>query len=98
MKKILFIISIGFFFSANAQETVLPTKPHKGVSYIKNATIHLGNGKVVENGTIKIVDGKIAEVGANVSVPAGTADVVDASGKHVYPGLILAQVHLVLEK
>ena len=90
MKKIFLILSIGFFFSVNAQETVLPTKPHKGVSYIKNATIHLGNGKVVENGTIKIVDGKIAEVGTNVSVPAGTTDVVDATGKHVYPGLILA--------
>ncbi len=88
MKKIFLTLSIGFFLAANAQETVLPAKPHKGVSYIKNATIHLGNGKVIENGTIKIKDGKIEEVGANVSVPAG-ADVTDASGKHVYPGLIL---------
>ena len=89
MKKILLIISMGFFLAVNAQETVLPTKPHKGVSYIKNATIHLGNGKVLENGTIKIKDGKIEEVGANIVVPAG-ADVTDATGKQVYPGLILA--------
>lgn len=89
MKKIFLIISMGFLLAVNGQETVLPTKPHKGVSYIKNATIHLGNGKVLENGTIKIKDGKIEEVGANIVVPAG-ADVTDATGKQVYPGLILA--------
>ncbi|MBK7289665.1 MAG: amidohydrolase family protein [Chitinophagaceae bacterium] len=89
MKKIFLIISMSFLLAVNAQETVLPTKPHIGVSYIKNATIHLGNGKVLENGTIKIKDGKIEEVGTNIVVPAG-ADVTDATGKQVYPGLILA--------
>lgn len=89
MKKIFLIIALGFFFATTAQETVLPTKPHKGISYIKNATIHLGNGKVLENGTIKIKDGKIEEVGTNISIPADHANVVDATGKHVYPGLIL---------
>jgi imidazolonepropionase-like amidohydrolase len=73
---------------AAAQETMLPSKPQKGTMYIKNATIHVGNGKVIENGTIKITDGKIAEVGNNISVP-GDATVVDAKGKQVYPGLIL---------
>ena len=80
---------MSFLLAVNAQETVLPTKPHIGVSYIKNATIHLGNGKVLENGTIKIKDGKIEEVGTNIVVPGG-ADVKDATGQHVYPGLILA--------
>ena len=98
MKKILLIISIGFFLTATAQETVLPTKPHKGVSYIKNATIHLGNGKVLENGTIKIRDGKIEEVGTNITIPADNPDVVDATGKHVYPGLILPTSNLGLSE
>lgn len=71
-----------------AQETVLPAKENKGVSYIKNATIHVGNGKVINNGVIKIKDNKIEEVGENLAVPAG-AMVTDAAGKHVYPGLIL---------
>ncbi len=89
MKKILAAISVSFFLAAGAQETVLPAKPQKGVIYITNATIHVGNGKVIENGTIKIKDGKIEEVGANIPVPAGEANVVDAKGKQVYPGLIL---------
>lgn len=74
---------------ANAQETVLPAKPQKGLVFIKNATIHVGNGKVIENGTIKIKDGKIEEVGANLPVPADDVSVYDVKGKHVYPGLIL---------
>lgn len=93
MKILFFILSIGLFAVANGQSNVLPAKPQTGVTYIKNATIHTGNGKVIENGTIKIADGKIAEVGANVTVPDG-ATAVDAKGKHVYPGLVLASSNL----
>ncbi len=94
MKKIFFLLSAFGFLVASAQETVLPTPPQKGTAYIKNATIHTGTGKVIENGTIKIVDGKIAEVGANITVPADAAQVTDAKGKHVYPGLVLPTSNL----
>ncbi|MDZ4794307.1 MAG: amidohydrolase family protein [Bacteroidota bacterium] len=89
MKKIFLVLSICFAAAANAQETVLPAKPQKGLLFIKNATIHVGNGKVIENGTIKIKDGKIEEVGTNIVIPADELQVVDAKGKQVYPGLIL---------
>ena len=36
-----------------------------------------------------IKDGKIEKVGTDITVPAG-ANVIDAKGKHVYPGIILA--------
>jgi imidazolonepropionase-like amidohydrolase len=94
MKKILLAISVFCFLGATAQETVLPAKPQKGLIFIKNATIHVGNGKVIENGTIKIKDGKIEEVGANVTIPAGDVQVFDVKGKHVYPGLILPTSNL----
>lgn len=87
MKRLL-IISLLFSAVVNAQETVLPSPPQKGTIYIKNATIHVGNGKVIENGVIEVKDGKISQVGTNISVPEG-ANVTDAKGKHVYPGLIL---------
>lgn len=89
MRKIFLIMTTCFTLAATAQETVLPAKPQKGIIYIKNATIHVGNGKVIENGTIKIKDGKIEEVGANLPVPADDVSVYDVKGKHVYPGLIL---------
>ena len=89
MKKIFFIVSLWGFLVANAQETVLPTPPQKGLLFIKNATIHVGNGKVINNGTIQVKDGKIEQVGENISIPQGDVKVVDAGGKHVYPGIIL---------
>ena len=90
MKKIFFLIQTLFFLSiaANAQDDIYPTPAQKGTFYITNATIHVGNGTVINNGTIKITDGKIVQVGTNV--PA-SGDVVDAKGKHVYPGLILPE-------
>lgn len=78
----------GFLVIANAQETVLPTQPHKGTTVITNATVHTGNGKILENTSIVITDGKITAVGNNVAIPAN-ATKVDAKGKQVYPGLML---------
>lgn len=90
MKKIfLLIITTTFGLAIFAQSNVLPASAQKGVMYVKNATIHVGNGKVIENGVIQIRDGKIEKVGNDITIPAGETNVVDAKGKQVYPGLIL---------
>jgi len=54
---------------------------------VTGATIHVGDGTVIENGTLLINDGKIAGVGANLTVPAGY-ETMAANGKEIYPGLI----------
>ncbi|HEY2805999.1 MAG TPA: amidohydrolase family protein [Gemmatimonadales bacterium] len=54
---------------------------------ITNATIIPVVGQRIDRGTVVIQDGKISAVGANVPVPAG-AEVIDASGMFVYPGLV----------
>lgn len=90
MRKIFSILSLlCFLVTVHSQENIYPAKENKGVTYIKNATIHVGNGKVIENGVIKINNGKIEQVGAGITVPPDNSSVVDANGKHVYPGLIL---------
>lgn len=98
MRKIFLAIAALFTVAANAQETVLPAKEQKGLMFIKNATIHVGNGKVIENGIIKIKDGKIEEVGTNIAIPADQVKVFDVKGKHVYPGLILSTSNLGLSE
>lgn len=82
---------------ARAQEDVYPAPPFKGVFYITNATIHVGNGQVIEGGSIKVSNDKIEAIGANVT-PQGDARIYDAKGKQVYPGLILSVTDLGLKE
>lgn len=94
MKNIFsFIMMLAIAGMVAAQSNVLPAPAHKGTMYVKNATIHVGNGKVIENGVIEVTDGKITKVGSDVAIPAG-AQVQDVQGKQVYPGLILPTSNL----
>jgi hypothetical protein len=54
---------------------------------ISGATVHTLAGETIENGVILVRDGRIADVGPNVAVPSGAA-VIDATGLHVYPGMV----------
>lgn len=62
-----------------------PAPPQAETISITGATLHLGDGTVIENGTLVFSDGTITAIGADV--PA-TGRVIDASGQHVYPGFI----------
>jgi len=50
-------------------------------------------GGTIDEGTVLINEGKIVDVGADVEVPRG-AEVIDASGKVVMPGLVEAHCHI----
>ena len=52
---------------------------------LQGGTIHTLAGQTFV-GTVVIRDGRIVDVGPNVQAPAG-AEVVDVTGKHVYPGM-----------
>jgi imidazolonepropionase-like amidohydrolase len=93
MKKIFFYISC-LLITTNviAQETMSPAPAQKETIALTNATVHVGNGQVINNATVVFKNGKITEVGTNAST-AG-ARVVDCSGKHIYPGLILTASQL----
>ncbi|MCW3088064.1 MAG: Amidohydrolase 3 [Sediminibacterium sp.] len=91
MKKITSTIVTLFLATCfvQAQEVVYPTPEYKGRLYITNGTVHIGNGNVLENATVEVNNGKIVNVGSNITVSGSGAKVIDAKGKHVYPGLIL---------
>ncbi len=57
---------------------------------ITNATVVIGDGSApIQNGTVVLRGGKVLAAGAGVAVPAG-ARTIDASGKWVTPGLVVA--------
>ena len=95
MKKILFSILAGMAFTAvaHAQESVYPASKQTVPVIIMNGTVHVGNGQVLNNTSVEIRDGKITNIGAGITASAD-AFKVDAKGKHVYPGLILANSNL----
>ena len=64
---------------------------------IRNATLHVIDGPQVERGDLLFEDGTITALGPNLKVPNGTEE-FDASGKHVYPGLIEAMTDLGLRE
>lgn len=63
---------------------------------LTNATIHTVSGPVIENGSVLVRGGKIARVGTDLRVPRGVRE-IDATGKHVIPGIIDAHSHLAIE-
>lgn len=66
--------------------------PGSRVTAITNATILTVAGRTLDRGTLLIRDGRIAAIGERVDVPQG-ADIVDASGRFLTPGLIDTHSH-----
>ena len=88
--KTLILIALCSFLSAQVWAQVsAPAPPQNQPIALKGATAHIGNGQVVDNSLILFNEGKIVSVGsASDEVPSGY-EVIDVSGKHAYPGLIL---------
>ena len=63
MKKILLSICLlATIITAKAQETVYPAPPQQGTIALTHATIHVGNGQIIEDGMIVFSNGKITDV------------------------------------
>ena len=96
-KYILFTTCLLQVWSTKAQETIYPASSHQGTVAITGATIHVGNGKVIEKGNLIIRNTKIEAVGVAVAIPAGSR-VIPANGAHVYPGIIASGTNLGLSE
>ncbi|KJD33372.1 amidohydrolase [Tamlana nanhaiensis] len=90
MKKLTTYILSLCAIAAFAQQTPAP-KQTQDIA-ITGATAHIGNGKTIANSTIIFSDGKITnivdanEVKLNI---ASNVKIINATGKHVYPGFIV---------
>ncbi len=88
MKKILLALITLLPLGIKAQNPA-PGKPQTKPVVLTGATIHLGNGVVVENGLIAFDKGLITAVGpSSTAVNRTGAEVIDLAGKHIFPGVI----------
>jgi imidazolonepropionase-like amidohydrolase len=86
MKHTLSILAIALSFIASAQQ--VPASKQETFT-IMNATAHIGNGTVIPNSVIVIENGIITTIAdATVVRIAPKGQVINASGKHAYPGII----------
>src|SRR5882724_13612525 len=76
----------------------LPAVAAPGAVLIRNATVHtVSAAGVLEHTDLLISDGRIAELGHDLKAPAG-AEVIEANGKPVTPGLFGGLSHLGIEE
>jgi imidazolonepropionase-like amidohydrolase len=75
---------------AQAPDVPTPAPAQQGKVFLTNATIHVGNGKVLQNATIGFENGKITFLEENPSIKtdATMGKVIDCRGKQIYPGVI----------
>ncbi len=89
-----FLYLLYFLYLPLPAAAALPDAP--SVIVIQNATILTVSHGTIEHGSILIKDGKIAEVGQSVKAPKD-AQVIDAAGQFVIPGIIDCHSHIAAE-
>ncbi|PWE17285.1 amidohydrolase [Marinicauda salina] len=67
--------------------------PESGVVLIANATVFDGVGGEMQDTDVLIENGRIAAIGSGLEAPEG-AEVIDASGRYVTPGVVDIHSHL----
>lgn len=103
-KTVLFVALLGAICTTQAPvmaNDIAPTPKQSRSVLIKNATVHTVSQGVLNNTDVLIENGKITAVGSQLSsqinnATAETSDtqIIDASGKHLYPGLIALDTSL----
>lgn len=89
MKKLLTILITLTALTSYGQNPA-PAKPQTKTIALTGGIVHVGNGQVIPNGVVLFTNGVITNVvdGTLVKLNLTDVDVIDVSGKHVYPGII----------
>ena len=92
-----YVISLAALVAASAaggQQTAAPAKVPP--TLIRNATVLTVTKGTLQNTDLLLENGKIAQIGKSLSAPAG-AQVIDATGKYVMPGIIDPHSHTMID-
>jgi imidazolonepropionase-like amidohydrolase len=80
--------------AAAAQSRQVPAPPQGHPIVLAGGTVHPVTGPVIEGGYVAFNDGRIIDLGAGAPPVIPWAEVIDARGLHVYPGLIACDTTL----
>jgi imidazolonepropionase-like amidohydrolase len=96
MRNLISIIIIAVFtLQAAAQNPAVAPAQKKPVMLV-GGTVHTGTGEVIDNAIVAFTAGKITWVGkaSESKIDKSAYEVIDVSGKQVYPGLIFPNTGL----
>jgi imidazolonepropionase-like amidohydrolase len=97
MKKLLYLpllLSFQTMLAQNPAPAHIQSKP----IMITGANVHIGTGNVMENAVLIFEKGKITNVSENFNGDRSAYEIIDAKGKHVYPGFIACNTILGLSE
>lgn len=92
-------ILVALFSTISFAQIPTPALPQSQPIVLRGGTAHIGNGQVIENSIIRFENGKITFVGTSGEfIPDDNTKIIDAAGKHIYPGLIAANTTIGLSE
>ncbi len=94
-RYIILIVALVVVSATFGQTMVKPAKSQSNPILLSGATVHIGNGTVIENAKVAFDQGKITFIGkVGDSFDDSNHQTIDVSGKHIYPGFILPATDL----
>ena len=91
------VFAVAFNFAGTSRLFAAePADAPPSVILIQNATVLTVSHGTIEHGSILIRDGKISEVAQSIAQPKG-AQVIDAAGQFVMPGIIDCHSHIAVD-
>ena len=103
IKAITILAAAAIGCGASAQDLTHSAPPQTNPIFLVGATVHTGNGETIENGVVAFNEGRITLVGKaddimpRIKLSADT-QIIDLSGKHIFPGMIGAVTLLGLDE
>ena len=85
MRKLITLLSLLIVITTFGQQT--PASEQSNSILFVNATIHTGEGSVLDKSAVGFENGKITYVG-NSDNPPAFDQIIDVTDKHIYPGFI----------
>ncbi|MEX0649025.1 MAG: amidohydrolase family protein [Balneolaceae bacterium] len=93
MKKLTTLIVLLAWTGILTVDAQITEKPEFGRFAITNITIHTVTNGVIEDGVVLVEDHEITLVGKNVRI-SNDYQIIDGTGKHIYPGFIDSMTRL----